>query len=679
MAGINNNTNTTTDGDHVVPFEWLTNFTSLSHLLDPNFLFPSASSAAAAAAAVPKSESNFELDVSNSNDDTTPLPVSPTLTVLHVGCGSSILGELLQRQYCTRYRTVVNVDNDRETLIKMKQRWNYRFASWQKMRQVEHDEKMKHAKKEMETGKEAEKRKKIKQPQQQNYSTLIVENTLQFKYSFMDFTNNKKQRKKKKNDNDKDGSDEQDSAAAAATAVTTTILDPFNDDGDEKKEQKEDEEKATESDTNSNNNNNKKKKDTNTFDLIVDKSTLDCLLCGDDGAARLLCQVYDHLKPPKGTSSSSNSNNDTIDTGSTTDSGGGVYFVISFHPVDFILPLLQDCPGTNWDVTTHVVPRSVESPAIIKKRYDDEVIPSTSMSTTMDTINNNNNNNNTHNNTASTNYNTINYPNSNNTNNDDDDASLSLLPLPLPFPSPSPSPSAWASGTFQPGVNYGKTVNVFICRRRRCSSDNSSSSSSRYNTTYSDDNSPNTMYDSNVGSDTDDDDDDVLNFDDVRHHVHAMNDNYFQKYNPMVTHVRKEELKGEFTKEVETMMMGKNNNNEKNNNNTNTTSNSGKSIDSIDSIDTNVDTATIPITNNGTTTISSSAATTSSVHTLSTTILPLRLCYKILFTDAEKEQLSYEYFMEDWIEYCRKKNDDGCMKTNGMTYRTAVDFLEMMQ
>lgn len=115
----------------------------------------------------------------------------------------------------------------------------------------------------------------------------------------------------------------------------------------------------------------------------------------------------------------------------------------------------------------------------------------------------------------------------------------------------------------------------------------------------------------------------MLNFDDVRHHVHAMNDNYFQKYNPMVTHVRKEELKGEFTKEVETMMMGKNNNNEKNNNNTNTTSNSGKSIDSIDSIDTNIDTATIPITNNGTTTISSSAAATSSINNYTTITIVL--------------------------------------------------------
>jgi SAM-dependent methyltransferase len=72
------------------------------------------------------------------------------------------------------------------------------------------------------------------------------------------------------------------------------------------------------------------------FDLVLDKSTLDCALCSEHSTAALLTLVYDHLKP------------------------GGYYVVISFHQIQFLKPLLQDCPGTHWDVSTQVITCQVE-------------------------------------------------------------------------------------------------------------------------------------------------------------------------------------------------------------------------------------------------------------------------------------------------------------------------------
>lgn len=79
------------------------------------------------------------------------------------------------------------------------------------------------------------------------------------------------------------------------------------------------------------------------FDLIFDKSTLDCLLCAEpDAVTGLLCEVYRGLRAPK---------RDAI--------RGGVYVVISFHPYDFVRRLL-DLPGAEWTVDYRVVKRQVE-------------------------------------------------------------------------------------------------------------------------------------------------------------------------------------------------------------------------------------------------------------------------------------------------------------------------------
>ena len=72
----------------VQPFDWLTSAASLESILSPIL-----------------------------SDKTSNL-------VLHVGCGSSILGELLIEKKSLNVSTVVNVDCDVETLRRMEQRWN---------------------------------------------------------------------------------------------------------------------------------------------------------------------------------------------------------------------------------------------------------------------------------------------------------------------------------------------------------------------------------------------------------------------------------------------------------------------------------------------------------------------------------------------------------------------------
>ena len=124
------------------------------------------------------------------------------------------------------------------------------------------------------------------------------------------------------------------------------------------------------------------------FDVVIDKSTLDCTLCSDEATAALLCQVYNSLNAQH-----------------------GVYIVISFHHVDLLLPLLRDCPGTDWKVSHQVIHREVED--IIGNCSNKKVTRQAK-----DAI-------------------------SSETNEE----------------------SAWATGSFQPTEGYRTTVNVLTCRR----------------------------------------------------------------------------------------------------------------------------------------------------------------------------------------------------------------------
>ena len=62
-------------------------------------------------------------------------------------------------------------------------------------------------------------------------------------------------------------------------------------------------------------------------------------------------------------------------------------------------------------------------------------------------------------------------------------------------------------------------------------------------------------------------------------------------------------------------------------------------------------------------------------------ILDLKQCYDIIFTDAEREHLDYEHFLEDWDAFCSSKHgrDDDVSNRGGMTVAIALDFLKEMQ
>lgn len=77
--------------------------------------------------------------------------------------------------------------------------------------------------------------------------------------------------------------------------------------------------------------------DDGSFDLVVDKSTLDCLLISDRGASSLVSEVHRLLHHQS-----------------------GVYFLLSFHHADFLRPLLQEVPGSDWKISHSVMYRQVE-------------------------------------------------------------------------------------------------------------------------------------------------------------------------------------------------------------------------------------------------------------------------------------------------------------------------------
>lgn len=77
----------------------------------------------------------------------------------------------------------------------------------------------------------------------------------------------------------------------------------------------------------------------NFFDLVLDKSTLDCTLCSDNATASLLTEVYRCLNV------------------------GGVYILISFHEYELLFPLLSKLPGAKFEITHTTLERQVEDVA----------------------------------------------------------------------------------------------------------------------------------------------------------------------------------------------------------------------------------------------------------------------------------------------------------------------------
>jgi SAM-dependent methyltransferase len=192
----------------IQPFEWLTSPASL----EPHLL--------AALDAAKASSSSLTSSCVDAKDR----------RVLHIGCGSSVLAEVLLERHQFGVKEVVNVDNDGDTLRGMQKRWEQKHASSrQQLLQRDGDDGI-------------------------------------LRFLQVDLSHEK-----------------------------IPVL------------------------------------DNHSFDLVVDKSTLDCLLCSETAVVGLLGEVHRLLKV------------------------SGVYLVISFHPVKFLRSLLENVPGTNWEIISETV------------------------------------------------------------------------------------------------------------------------------------------------------------------------------------------------------------------------------------------------------------------------------------------------------------------------------------
>jgi hypothetical protein len=98
---------------------------------------------------------------------------------------------------------------------------------------------------------------------------------------------------------------------------------------------------------------------------------------------------------------------------------GGVYVLVTFHPIEFIHQLLAELPGANWQIEYEVIRRKADIVDTIDALEVDEVV-------------------------------------ANKSHSEDDTEETCHLP---------PVSSAWASGSFNPDESYRKTITVFTCRR----------------------------------------------------------------------------------------------------------------------------------------------------------------------------------------------------------------------
>ena len=430
----NSNAIMATQDNGNAPFEWLTNFTSLQHLLlpskivfNPSLVLPS------------NEEQSLQTDSS----------IEVKLNALHVGCGTSTVGESLSlfREnvsnasdvYNMQYGHVVNVDVDNAALQSMQNRWE------------------KHVPTSVEVG--------------------------EMDWRFIDFSREDTRRE---------------------------ALDTFY------------------------------QKSGGYFDLVLDKSTFDCLLCAESEAVTgLLCEVYRALRVPS----------TNIAANSSLNGWGGVYVLVTFHPVDFVKDMLINLPGADWSVHHEIIRREVE---------DVGTVAASELNMKIEEI----------------------ITRHDNETNCTTSTGVRSRQEPAEEGGNQESKSAWSSGTFQPDDNYRRTISVFSCRRL-----------------------PNSTATASC----------ILNRDAVRQHVERCCDEWYKSTNPMVTVEREEEITLAFA---------------------------NATADKHDTLD-------------------------------------LKQCYDILFTDAEKEHLEYDYFMEDWEAYC-DKHDDITLRDR-MSLKVALNFLREMQ
>ena len=451
------------------PFEWLTNFRSLRHLVLPSRVAYGNSSS---------EESNDDDHHHHNCHDVEQL----SLNALHVGCGTSAVGESLACLRETtkdgigtyRYGCVINVDNDIVALNRMQRRWEDR------RRPIITDE--------------------------QNPEGELVGQKMEWKC--LDF------------DNDESCRSVMDDVyrriltqSMHSTTITSDETALFHDE-----------------------------QLGGCFDLVLDKSTLDCLLCAEtEIVARFLCEVYRALKIP------CNTDHHRL---------GGIYVLVTFHPAEFIMKLLNNLPGADWTVEYEVIQREIEDIKLVNTVCSIENLVDDKSNNTIQT-------------TSTENV--------------------------------SSSSSAWqSSGTFEPNENYRRTITVFTCRR------DSPVKSKKEDEGIMSSLQPSFM----------------LNMEQVRMHIERTCDDWYKATNPMVTSEREANIRKAFVNET---VLQLNDDNEE-------------------------------------------------------VTIDLKTCYHILFTEAEKEHLDYDHFLEDWDAYCNEKcSDIESIRREGMTVEIALEFLEEMQ
>jgi hypothetical protein len=137
--------------------------------------------------------------------------------------------------------------------------------------------------------------------------------------------------------------------------------------------------------------------------------------------------------------------------------------------------------------------------------------------------------------------------------------------------------------------------------------------------------------------------DDLLDWDSVQKHIHATNNAWYQTLNPLLSEERRLQLERDFS---------------------------------------------VPPTI-GDDASSPKTVTSSSSQSLLRR-LPLPQCYTVLFTDAEREHLTYDNFLEDWRAYLVGQQEQRITTSSGsldhmtedeetMSLATALNFLQEMQ
>ncbi|KAL7516075.1 hypothetical protein ACHAWX_001133 [Stephanocyclus meneghinianus] len=224
------------------------------------------------------------------------------------------------------------------------------------------------------------------------------------------------------------------------------------------------------------------------FDLVFDKSTLDCLLCSESEAvAGLLCEVYRALRIPS-FKPFGIPNDRNLDHHAWL-GWGGVYVLVTFHPLDFVRQLLTHLPGAEWTVEHEVVRREVEHVSV------------------------------------SCNIENCDHPNTEEIITRYDLSSNSIVSTGVRnyqvqraiSSDQGATKSAWSSGTFEPDESYRKNVNVFTCRRLPLEP---------------------TADSTNI----------TLDRDKVRQHVEQCCNEWYKATNPMVTDEREQQITISFSR-----------------------------------------------------------------------------------------------------------------------------------